>query len=214
MGGLSQRPEVFVSASAVGYYGDKGDKEVSEEDARGKGFLADVCEGWEAEARRAESLGMRSVQMRTAPVLLKSGGILMQLTEIHELWLHLCIRFRPAMVSMASHDRPDPNLRGSHHKQKPVRTGQCSLAQPDAFPGSSLSSDLLQKSSYPSISRLPFEAAIAGDSRCSALQPESAAGEAPEGWVSVLLPGVGPGSERDFQQIELNRRMHLKKTGR
>ena len=81
MGGLSQRPEVFVSASAVGYYGDKGDKEVSEEDARGKGFLADVCEGWEAEARRAESLGMRSVQIRTAPVLLKSGGILMQLLK-------------------------------------------------------------------------------------------------------------------------------------
>jgi hypothetical protein len=81
IGGLSQRPEVFVSASAVGYYGDKGDREVSEEDARGKGFLADVCEGWEAEARRAETLGMRSVQIRTAPVLLKSGGILMQLLK-------------------------------------------------------------------------------------------------------------------------------------
>jgi uncharacterized protein len=81
IGALPQKPEVFVSASAVGYYGDKGDKEVSEEDARGKGFLADVCEGWETEAKRAESLGMRSVQVRTAPVLLKSGGILMQLLK-------------------------------------------------------------------------------------------------------------------------------------
>ena len=81
MGGLPQRPGVFVSASAVGYYGDKGEREVSEEDGRGKGFLADVCEAWEAEARRTESMGMRSVQVRTAPVLLKGGGILRQLLK-------------------------------------------------------------------------------------------------------------------------------------
>jgi uncharacterized protein len=81
MSKLQQKPGIFISASAVGYYGDKGEKEVLEQEPRGDGFLADVCEAWEAEARRAESLGMRSVQVRTAPVLLKSGGIMFQLLK-------------------------------------------------------------------------------------------------------------------------------------
>ena len=81
MGKLGQKPETFISASAAGFYGNKGEKEVLEDDPRGEGFLADVCEAWEAEARRAESLGMRSVQVRTAPVLLKNGGIMLQLLK-------------------------------------------------------------------------------------------------------------------------------------
>ena len=81
MAKLEQKPGIFISASAVGYYGNKGEEEVLEDKPRGKGFLADVCEAWEAEARRAESLGMRSVQVRTAPVLLKSGGIMLQLMK-------------------------------------------------------------------------------------------------------------------------------------
>jgi len=78
---LDRKPEVFVSASAVGYYGDKGDAEVDESSPRGRGFLSDVCEAWEKEAREAEKLGMRSVQVRTAPVLEKSGGILKQVLK-------------------------------------------------------------------------------------------------------------------------------------
>lgn len=78
---LEQKPKIFVSASAAGYYGNKGEKEVLEHEPRGDGFLADVCEAWEAEARRAESLGMRSVRIRTAPVLLKNGGIMLQLMK-------------------------------------------------------------------------------------------------------------------------------------
>jgi uncharacterized protein (TIGR01777 family) len=75
---LKQRPDVFISASASGYYGDRGETTLTEHEQRGEGFLADVCEAWEAEARKAESLGMRSVQIRTVPVLLESGGILRQ----------------------------------------------------------------------------------------------------------------------------------------
>ena len=79
--GLQKRPAVFISASAVGYYGDRGETELSEHEDRGNGFLADVCEAWEAEAREAEKFGMRSVQVRTAPVLLRNGGILFQLLK-------------------------------------------------------------------------------------------------------------------------------------
>jgi uncharacterized protein len=78
---LEQKPGVFVSASAVGYYGNRGDTELLENEGPGQGFLAEVCMAWEAEARKAEALGMRSVQVRTAPVLLKSGGILLQMLK-------------------------------------------------------------------------------------------------------------------------------------
>jgi uncharacterized protein (TIGR01777 family) len=78
---LPQKPKTFVSASAVGYYGDKGDTEIDENASKGKGFLSDVCTAWEREARRAETLGMRSVQIRTAPVLDTRGGIMGQLMK-------------------------------------------------------------------------------------------------------------------------------------
>jgi uncharacterized protein (TIGR01777 family) len=78
---LDQKPKIFASASAVGYYGDKSDAELDESASRGSGFLADVCGAWESEARKAEKLGMRSVQVRTAPVLKKNGGILKQVLK-------------------------------------------------------------------------------------------------------------------------------------
>jgi hypothetical protein len=78
---LKQKPKVFVSASAVGYYGDRGETELEETAFRGQGFLAELCEAWENEARQAEKLGMRSVQVRTAPVLGKSGGLLRRILK-------------------------------------------------------------------------------------------------------------------------------------
>ena len=78
---LDQKPKTFISASAVGYYGDKGENEVDETAIYGNGFLADVCVAWENEARRAETLGMRSVQVRTAPVLDRKGGFIGKLMK-------------------------------------------------------------------------------------------------------------------------------------
>jgi len=78
---LDRKPKVFISASAVGYYGNRGDAELLEHEGPGQGFLAEVCKAWEAEARKAEEYGMRSVQVRTAPVLLRSGGLLHQLLK-------------------------------------------------------------------------------------------------------------------------------------
>jgi uncharacterized protein (TIGR01777 family) len=78
---LSRKPKVFISASAVGYYGEKGEAMLDENAEKGQGFLADVCVDWEREARRVEALGVRSVQVRTAPVLGKRGGIMGQLMK-------------------------------------------------------------------------------------------------------------------------------------
>jgi uncharacterized protein (TIGR01777 family) len=70
------RPEVFVCASAVGYYGDRGDEVLTEEAAPGEGFLADVCRAWEDAAVGAESLGIRTLRVRIGIVLSRDGGAL------------------------------------------------------------------------------------------------------------------------------------------
>jgi uncharacterized protein (TIGR01777 family) len=56
---LSSRPKVLISASAIGYYGDRGEETLTEDAAPGSDFLAQVCRDWENEALKAESLGMR-----------------------------------------------------------------------------------------------------------------------------------------------------------
>lgn len=90
---LDDKPKTFVSASATGYYGDKGEKKIDENTKYGKGFLANVCVAWESEALRAESLGMRSVQVRTAPVLDKKGGFLGKLLK--SMKFGVAVRFGP-----------------------------------------------------------------------------------------------------------------------
>jgi uncharacterized protein (TIGR01777 family) len=73
---LDQRPSVLISASAVGFYGDRGDEILTETSKSGNTFLADVCREWEAESRRAEDSGVRTVLMRTGLVMSKHGGAL------------------------------------------------------------------------------------------------------------------------------------------
>jgi uncharacterized protein (TIGR01777 family) len=73
---LSVRPQVLVSASAVGYYGEGEDGDLDENTPKGEGFLAEVCEAWEREAHVAERLGIRVVCVRIGVVLGKGGGAL------------------------------------------------------------------------------------------------------------------------------------------
>ena len=68
------KPRVLVSASAIGFYGDTGDRIVDEDSPGGTGFLADVAGAWEAEARKAEALGVRVVLLRIGFVLGREGG--------------------------------------------------------------------------------------------------------------------------------------------
>ncbi len=73
---LPSRPRVLVSASAIGIYGDRGEEELDESSPRGIGFLADVAEAWETEARRAASEGIRVVCLRFGIILAAEGGAL------------------------------------------------------------------------------------------------------------------------------------------
>ena len=79
------RPGVLVCASAVGYYGDRGETRLAEDAAPGAGFLAELCVDWEAEAARAEALGLRRVSLRFAVVLSRAGGALSLLAPIFRL---------------------------------------------------------------------------------------------------------------------------------
>lgn len=70
------RPRVLISASAVGYYGPRGDEEIDESAPPGDDFLAQVCTEWEAAAHEAEGLGVRVVLLRLGIVLAAEGGAL------------------------------------------------------------------------------------------------------------------------------------------
>lgn len=69
-------PKVFISASAIGYYGDRGDDKLDESSDLGSGFLPQVCKKWEDATKPAEDAGVRTVRLRTGIVLSLKGGAL------------------------------------------------------------------------------------------------------------------------------------------
>jgi len=76
---LEDGPKALVSASAIGCYGNRGDEVLTEESKRGGDFLARLAQEWEAEAVKAEALGMRVVRLRFGIILAKHGGALPQM---------------------------------------------------------------------------------------------------------------------------------------
>jgi len=82
LAGLSAKPPVLVSGSAIGIYGDRGDEQLTEASAPGTGFLAEVAKAWEAAAAPAEAAGIRVAKVRTGIVLDADGGALQRLATI------------------------------------------------------------------------------------------------------------------------------------
>lgn len=76
---MSNPPKTLIAASAVGYYGDRGDEVLLEESASGTGFLAEVCRQWEAACEPARVAGVRVVNLRIGVVLSARGGALKQM---------------------------------------------------------------------------------------------------------------------------------------
>ena len=73
---LTEQPEVLVSASAVGFYGSRGDELLTEQSAAGEDFLAEVCREWELATHAAAQSGVRVVQLRFGVILSNEGGAL------------------------------------------------------------------------------------------------------------------------------------------
>jgi uncharacterized protein len=76
---MSARPRVLVSASAIGYYGNRGDETLTEASQPGNEFLSAIAKEWESEALKAEALGIRVVRARFGVILSKQGGALPQM---------------------------------------------------------------------------------------------------------------------------------------
>lgn len=76
---LQQPPRVLLTASAIGYYGNRGDEPLTEESPAGEGFLTEVCQVWEGATEPAKKAGIRVVNLRLGVVLTSSGGALAQM---------------------------------------------------------------------------------------------------------------------------------------
>ena len=84
---LNRKPAVLISASAVGYYGDRGDEVLDETSGPGNGFLADVCRDWEAAAQPAETAGIRVVHPRLGVVISPDDGALKRMLPAFRMGL-------------------------------------------------------------------------------------------------------------------------------
>ena len=87
IGKVRHKPKVFICASAIGIYGNRGDEVLTEESVPGTGFLADTCRAWEAEADRARNYGMRVVKIRIGFVLGKDGGALQKMVPAFKMFV-------------------------------------------------------------------------------------------------------------------------------
>jgi len=84
---IPRPPRVLLSASATGYYGDRGGEVLREDSPPGTGFLADVCREWEAATESARQAGIRVVHMRFGVVLSLGGGLLVRVLPVFRLGL-------------------------------------------------------------------------------------------------------------------------------
>jgi hypothetical protein len=87
LGSSPRRPQVLVSASAVGYYGEQGDRPITEETQPTPGLTHDLCAAWEAEAQKANALGVRVCTMRIGVVLDRGGGALAKMLPAFQFGL-------------------------------------------------------------------------------------------------------------------------------
>ena len=83
----AKKPGVFLSGSAIGIYGPRGDEELTEQSSNGSSFLADICKQWEAAAKPAVDAGVRTVYLRTGIVLTPLGGALKKQLPLFKLGL-------------------------------------------------------------------------------------------------------------------------------
>lgn len=83
--GRSAKPKALISASAVGFYGDRGDQQLDEDSAAGTGFLAETCQQWEAANAPAWEADIRVVQARIGVVLSPTGGALKKMLPIFRM---------------------------------------------------------------------------------------------------------------------------------
>ncbi len=126
---LPQPPRVLVCASATGYYGDRSDEVLVEDSSPGHGFLAEVCQAWEAAAEPARLCGIRVVHLRLGIVLARSGGALAKMLPAFRLglggrlgsgrqfWSWICLEDLLRVIELALGEQ---SLRGAVNAVSPL----------------------------------------------------------------------------------------------
>ena len=147
------RPEVLVSQSAVGYYGERGDEELTEASAPGTGFLADLVIAWEREASRAEEHGIRTVRHRSAIVLSRQGAPLSRLLPPFRFGLGGNLgngRWWMPWVTL------EDELRSIEHVLANDVSGPVNVAAPGAVTNAGFTKSLARTLRRPALLPLPF----------------------------------------------------------
>lgn len=128
MATMSSKPDVFISGSAIGFYGDQGDNVLTDQSGPGQDFSAQLCQDWEQAALQAEQLGIRVCLIRTGLVIAEGGGILQRMLLPFKLglggnigngqqwmsWIH-----RQDWIKIADTLLNNPNLHGAYNATAP-----------------------------------------------------------------------------------------------
>ncbi len=120
------KPQVFISASAMGWYGETGNRAVTERDRGGDDFLATVCREWEAAADLAGNV--RTVKLRTGLILDPTGGALGKMIPTLQIWFRWSSRFRKTVVVVDNTSRC-PACNCFHFRKSHCRTNQSHCTQ-------------------------------------------------------------------------------------
>ena len=153
----AEKPHVFVSASAIGYYGNRGDDILNEESPGGAGFAADLARDWEAATQPATEAGIRTVQMRVGIVLAANGGALGKMLPPFKMGLGG--RIGDGHQWMSWIDLQDV-VGAIHHVLKTeILHGPVNLVAPNPVTNAEFSKTLAQALSRPAIFPMPAFAA-------------------------------------------------------
>jgi uncharacterized protein (TIGR01777 family) len=137
---LPHVPAVMVSASAVGYYGSRGDELLTEDSAAGTGFLADVCRQWESATAMAASAGIRVVTLRTGVVLSAAGGALKR--QLPPFRLGLGARLGRGDQQLSWITRPDAVAAIAFLMERDALSGPFNLTAPHPVPNAEFTQEL------------------------------------------------------------------------
>ncbi len=145
-------PRRLVSASAIGFYGNRGDEELTETSDRGQGFLAEVCDAWESATAPATDAGVSVVHLRTGIVLTDHGGALAKLLPIFRLGLGGRVGDGHQWMSWIS---LDDEVRAIQHLLTSSMTGPVNLTAPHPVRNAEFAAELGSALSRPSAIPVP-----------------------------------------------------------
>jgi len=150
---LCRPPKIFMSASAIGFYGDRGEEALTEGSSQGTGFLADLCGKWEKASEGIENRGARTLHLRFGMVLGAHGGALSKMLPLFRLGLGGRIGSGKQMVSWIAID----DLLGAIHHclLHEEITGPVNCVSPQALPQAAFAHMLAKKLHRPAFCLIP-----------------------------------------------------------